>query len=153
MKIYKTTTTGLDKKGNPIGDTFAIYIGKDEKEAINKAEKEWERTPIHYKKTIQIEVEIWETEEELELNNEYEFYEAIENLYDCDILLTINYNSFSVKLKEKLKSCKLNEREFAEKLGVPLRTYESWIRGLRTPDQFKQRFILEEAEKIREENE
>lgn len=33
-------------------------------------------------------------------------------------------------------ACKMTQKAFAEYLNVPLRTYEAWERGLRTPPAY-----------------
>lgn len=42
----------------------------------------------------------------------------------------------------------LTQKEFAEKLGVPLRTFEDWISSRRTPSKYVQTSILDKAQTI-----
>lgn len=42
----------------------------------------------------------------------------------------------------------LTQKEFAEKLGVPLRTFEDWISSRRTPSKYVQISILDKAQTI-----
>lgn len=44
----------------------------------------------------------------------------------------------------------LTQRAFAEKIGVPLRTFEDWASGRRTPAEFVQKSVLDKVKSLAE---
>lgn len=56
---------------------------------------------------------------------------------------------FKTRLRAEVERSGLTQRAFAECMGVPLRTFESWIYGKRTPQAaFTRELILEKAKKV-----
>lgn len=55
---------------------------------------------------------------------------------------------FKTQLRAEIARSGLSQRVFAEKLGVPQRTLESWVLGVRLPNPFTQKSVLAAAEGI-----
>lgn len=55
---------------------------------------------------------------------------------------------FKDKLKQARLKTGLSQAKLADALGVPLRTYESWERGLRTPAVYVQTALLQQIEQL-----
>lgn len=55
---------------------------------------------------------------------------------------------FSLRLRELADESGMTQKDFADALGIPLRTLESYISGARTPAPFTQMALIEAAERI-----
>lgn len=60
-----------------------------------------------------------------------------------------NKGKFSRELFDLVTRSGMTQREFAEKLGVSLRTLESWLAGTRNPKASTQPFILGRAKRFK----
>lgn len=55
---------------------------------------------------------------------------------------------FADNLYEIFSESHLTQKKFAEKIGVPLRTFEDWIKKRRTPSKFVQESVLDKARNL-----
>lgn len=54
------------------------------------------------------------------------------------------------KIKEYRKSAGITQRQFAELFDIPIDTVKSWECGRRKPDKLKEKLIIKELERIKE---
>lgn len=54
-------------------------------------------------------------------------------------------------IKEAREELGISRAEMSRRLGIPIRTLESWDAGVRTPPKWAERLILEKLEKMKEE--
>ena len=59
---------------------------------------------------------------------------------------------FSQDIRSILTASGMTQKVFAAALGIPLRTLESYLAGVREPTPFTQKALLEAAQKIEKEN-
>lgn len=50
--------------------------------------------------------------------------------------------TFSLTFRTALADHRLTQKRFSEENGIPLRTIESWIAGIRTPPEYVQSLVL-----------
>ena len=55
---------------------------------------------------------------------------------------------FANSLYEIFSESHLTQKKFAERIGVPLRTFEDWIKKRRTPSKFVQESVLDKAKNL-----
>lgn len=146
MKYYTATSTTK----NGTGDEFDTYAGLDKEKAIDAAKRDWIHLTDREKRSTIIEVREYDLPDDIDINDEDELVNAMCDCCGYNPIIEFDYN-FSKKLREQLDLSNLSQSEFSKKLGIPLRTFENWISGIRTPNKFTQDAALKKAEEIVEE--
>lgn len=149
MKLYETTTIQI-RNGGEHGDEFEEYLGTSEEQAVKAGENAWLAMATYDQKHSKVEVRAYDIADDIDLDDKDAVYEAMCELCGYDTVAEFYYG-FKEKLREELDYSELTQREFAGRLGVPLNTLETWLRGSRCPDQFKSEVLLIKASKIAEE--
>lgn len=132
-------------------DEFDTYAGTDKEKALDAAKSDWNHLTNREKQNNFVEVREYDLPDDIDLDDRYELVNALCDCCGYDRVIEFDYD-FSRKLGVEFHASDLSLLEFSERLGVPVETFETWLEGIRVPDEFKQEeAALRKAEEIVEE--
>lgn len=146
MKLYFEIGMVEIRTNGEEGDEFTSYEGFNREEAFQSylnEELDYEKLTKYDQKRYRVFGKVWKLPEDINTTDKDEIVNAI---CDCIGYDDVEDYIYSYRIRQARLKKGMSQREFADRIGMPLRTLENWEAGIRQPSPWVARLILKEID-------